>query len=189
MRFVIAAVGLCASLLCQAQDDYDECSSRFGDDQRLEVETLEEFARGGDTLAQYCLAVMYHDGKGVERDANRAVDWYTRAAQRGHVKSQYWLCLMYRDGLGIDVDTLESFYWCKRAVKHNHAGALYELGQWYYHGPNRNEGHSFVNAYVWFSRALHAGETDAAEMIQLLESQMTELQLLVAKKLSDTDAN
>jgi len=189
MRALIGFLALFVSSIGFAQDDYDECASRFGDDQRLEVEALEEIAQGGVTLAQYCLAVTYHDGKGVERDASRAVKWYTRAAQRGHVKSQYWLCLMYRDGLGIDVDTLESFYWCKRAVKHNHAGALYELGQWYYQGPNRNEGHSFVNAYVWFSRALHAGETDAAEMIQLLESQMTELQLLEAKKLSDRDAN
>jgi len=189
MRFAIAAVCVCASFFCLSQDDYGECVTRFGGDLGLELDTLQEVASHGDTQAQYCLAVSYHDGKGVDRDPVSAVKWYTRAAQRGHVDSQYWLCLMYRDGLGIDVDALESFYWCKRAVKHNHAGALYELGQWYYQGPNRNEGHSFVNAYVWFSRALEAGETDAADMIRLLESQMTKLQLLEAKKLSRMEVN
>ena len=171
----------------QCEDDYEKCERLYGVSSPLLLERLVKVASEGDEEAQYCLAVVYHDGHDGTRDPTKAVEWYTRAAQKGHVEAQYWLCLMHRDGLGTEVNTLESLYWCKRAVKKNHPGALYALGQWYFDGPNRNEGHSYVNAYIWFSRALDAGETGARQMLELLENRMTDLQILEAKKLSQRD--
>jgi len=43
----------------------------------------------------------------------------------------------------------------------------------------------YLNAYVWFSRAVIAGEVGAKDMIDLLEEQMTDLQVLEAKKIME----
>jgi len=42
----------------------------------------------GDPEAQYQLAMLYVDGKGVDREARRAVPWLLLAANKGHYKSQ-----------------------------------------------------------------------------------------------------
>jgi uncharacterized protein len=41
-----------------------------------------------DPEAQYQLALLYVDGKGVGRDAKRAVPWLVLAANKGHYRSQ-----------------------------------------------------------------------------------------------------
>ena len=42
----------------------------------------------GDPEAQYQLAMLYVDGKGVDREARRAVPWLLLSANKGHYKSQ-----------------------------------------------------------------------------------------------------
>ena len=105
------------------------------------------------------------------------------AGQRGHLEAQYWLCVIYREGIGVEANALESLYWCERAANRNHPSALYALGQWYYGGYGRNKFTDYLNAYIWFSRAVMAGEEAGADMIRLLEDQMTDLQILEASKL------
>ena len=178
---IACAIKICAwSTTGFCDDDYQNCLDRYSLDNHVNVSSLERLANNGDIEARYCLGVIYHDGKGVKRDLRLAIDWYAQAGQKGHVEAQYWLCLMYRDGIGIESSALESMYWCKRAAKQNHANALYALGQLYYGGihPNR-----LVNAHIWFTRAKEAGEMSAMAMINLIEKQMTDLQIREAKKL------
>ena len=159
-------------------EDYDACVNTFGSDGSLSFDALEQIAKSGVTDAQYCLAVVYHEGKNVPRDRAKAASWYLSAGQRGHLEAQYWLCVIYREGIGV-----ESLYWCKRAANQNHPSSLYALGQWYYGGYGRNKFTDYLNAYIWFSRAVMAGDDAGADMIRLLEGQMTDLQILEAKKL------
>ena len=171
------------SAICD--EDYDRCVSIFGSDGTLTIESLDISASNGNVDAEYCLAVSYHEGKDVSRDRIEAVKWYLRAGQKGHLEAQYWLCILYREGIGVEANALESRYWCKRAAKKNHSKALYALGQWYYGGYDRNMNTDYLNAYVWFARAVVAGEPGADAMIQLLENQMTDLQILEAKKIME----
>lgn len=172
-------------LFALCDEDYNRCLSNFGSDGSLTIKSLEAFANNGNVDAEYCLAVAYHEGKDVSRDRIEAVKWYLRAGQKGHLEAQYWLCILYREGIGVEANALESLYWCQRAAKKNHPKALYELGQWYYGGYDRNMHTDYLNAYVWFSRAVLAGESDAEAMIRLLETQMTDLQVLEAKKIME----
>jgi TPR repeat protein len=178
---IIIHLSLCLVFSGYSQEYFDGCEIRY----KLAdgMETLISSANQGEPEAQYCLAIAFHDGKRVERDIVQAVAWYEKAGQKGHVEAQYWLCLMHRDGIGVQKNRLESLYWCERAAKTEHPRALYELGQWYYVGIDRNT-HFLVKAYIWFSRALVAGELAAEDMLRLLESQMTSLQIQEAKKLS-----
>jgi TPR repeat protein len=167
-------------------DELDNCTKKYQEPQKTYLESISRASRNNDVDAQYCLAIMYHDGRYVDRDESTAVKWYTEAAQRGHLESQYWLCLMYSDGLGVPQNALEAIYWCKRAAKKDHPGALYALGNLYYSGHGRDKFTDYLNAYIWFSRAEKAGEEGAADMVKFMESQMTELQILEARKLVET---
>ncbi|MBA4740263.1 MAG: sel1 repeat family protein [Burkholderiales bacterium] len=178
--FACPAFGLC-------DEDYDRCVVDFGENGNLSVSILEQKAEEGLVEAQYCLAVVYHEGKSVSRDRAQAAVWYLRSGQKGHLEAQYWLCILYREGIGVEANALESLYWCQRAAKKNHANALYALGQWYYGGYGRNKFTDYLNAYIWFSRAVMAGDEAGEDMIRLLERQMTDLQILEAKKLLERD--
>ncbi len=167
-------------------DELDNCTKKYQEPQKTYLESISGAARNNDVDAQYCLAIMYHDGRYVDRDESTAVKWYLGAAQRGHLESQYWLCLMYSDGLGVPQNALEAIYWCKRAAKKDHPGALYALGNLYYSGHGRDKFTDYLNAYIWFSRAEKAGEQGAADMVKFMESQMTDLQILEARKLVET---
>ena len=136
--FVFPMLGMC-------DEDYDRCVINFGDNGVLSLTSLQQRAEEGLVEAQYCLAVVYHEGKNVARDRAEAAVWYLRAGQKGH--------------------------------------ALYALGQWYYGGYGRNKFTDYLNAYIWFSRAVMAGDEAGEDMIRLLERQMTDLQILEAKKL------
>lgn len=56
----------------------------------------------GHANAQFSLASMYDQGRGVSRDGKReqAATWYSRAADQGHVVAQFMLGEMYENGRG-----------------------------------------------------------------------------------------
>jgi len=46
--------------------------------------------------------VCYDNGIGVEKDEQKAVEWYQKAAEQGHAKAQNSLGWCYANGTGID---------------------------------------------------------------------------------------
>lgn len=56
---------------------------------------LQPLAEQGDAEAQYNLANLYRDGRGVPRDNEKAADWYTRAAEGGSWWAAFDLGMLY----------------------------------------------------------------------------------------------
>jgi TPR repeat protein len=180
---VISSLLLCCSTLdATAQDDYERCQAQFGVSGAIEIDELTTIASSGHIEAQYCLGVALHDGKGVERNPTKAIEWYEKAGEKGHYASQYWLCLMYKDGIGAKVSSLEARYWCQRAGNSGNPEGMYAMGLWYLSSVIRDRD---VRAYIWFLRAANAGEPEARAMLELLTTQLTELQIREAIKLED----
>jgi FOG: TPR repeat, SEL1 subfamily len=44
---------------------------------------------------------MYYYGEGIEQNKQKAVYWYTKAAEQGHPGAQYNLAFMYDKGDGV----------------------------------------------------------------------------------------
>jgi serine/threonine protein kinase len=55
-------------------------------------------AEQGNARAQFNLALMYDNGKGVSQDDAKAVEWYHKAAEQGHAAAQNCLGCMYAAG-------------------------------------------------------------------------------------------
>lgn len=57
-----------------------------------------EQAEKGDARAMSLLAQCYLSGAGIQRDAAKAIDWYTRAAELGDTVSTHQLGYIYYSG-------------------------------------------------------------------------------------------
>lgn len=70
--------------------------------------------------AQYNLATLYDQGRGVEQDYEIAREWYESAAEAtdGDSDAEYRLGILSEQGLGGDKDPKESLEWFKKAAEH-----------------------------------------------------------------------
>mgnify|MGYP000435941098 CR=1 FL=1 len=69
-------------------------------------------AAAGNADAEELVGVMYAMGLGVERDDERAFDWYLRASLKGHPGAQSGVGWYYETGRGVaGVDLVRAYAW------------------------------------------------------------------------------
>lgn len=95
---------------------------------------LTELANQGSRDAQFLLAMMFENGRGVSKDEKEAVKWYRKAAEQGHSAAQNNLGQMYRQGRGVKADLAEAVKWFRKAAEQDNAVAQYNLGVRYMRG-------------------------------------------------------
>lgn len=113
-------------------------------------------AEQGDSDAQALLAVVYYNGRGVERDYGEALRWARLAAEQGNVRGQTLLGMAYRSGNGVDRDPAEAARWLRPAAEQGYASAQAYLGALYMDAGVLQDD---VAAYVWLTLADASGET------------------------------
>lgn len=59
------------------------------------LSNFESMAMKGDPVAQYRLAFMYRNGKGIRADEDEAMYWYTESAKQDYAPAQNNLAVMY----------------------------------------------------------------------------------------------
>jgi len=149
-------------------------------------ETLQQ-ARNGDSEAQYNVGAMYQNGRGVAANRNKAIEWYTRAADQGNSKamsrlelmeanrssfnsemqhaengnaeSQYNIGNMFTKGNGTGIDLKQAVSWYEKAASQGHIKAAYKLGLAHYEGAGVRK--SGKQALKWFSIAADDGYAPA----------------------------
>lgn len=67
-------------------------------------------ARSGNAEAEELIGVMYALGLGVERDDERAFEWYLRASMKGHPGAQSGVGWYYEVGRGMPAPDLTRAY-------------------------------------------------------------------------------
>ena len=72
-----------------------------------------------DGAAQELLGVMYLNGEGVDKDAQKAFDLLSKAANKGYTDSQYALALMYARGVDVPFDKEKALYWLNKSIATN----------------------------------------------------------------------
>ena len=68
-------------------------------DQRQDYERAFTFytiaAEQGNPISQYNLGIMYKDGRGVDKNKEKAIFWLEKAAKKGVIEAQYLTGLYY----------------------------------------------------------------------------------------------
>ncbi|NNF70987.1 MAG: sel1 repeat family protein, partial [Rhodobacteraceae bacterium] len=74
------------------------------------MEAFKPAARSGNADAEELIGVMYALGLGVERDDERAFEWYLRSAMKGHPGAQSGVGWYYEVGRGMPAPDLTRAY-------------------------------------------------------------------------------
>jgi TPR repeat protein/uncharacterized protein len=94
-----------------------------------------EYAKSGNSEAQYYLGLMYLDGLGLpEADTSAAAGLFKSSSDQGFSAAQFRLGVMYLDGLGVPKDQIEAVHSLKLSVDQGNADAQVQLGFMYHSG-------------------------------------------------------
>lgn len=115
--------------------------SRF---ERMDNETLTQYASSGNTQAQFFLAKRLQKGQGIMRNANNAIYWYTRAAEQNIAPAQLNLGIMYLRGEGVKADMQQARIWLEKAAHLGDNRASFALAVL----DERDK--KLVDAYKWY---------------------------------------
>ena len=97
----------------------------------IEFNSSLDLAKQGDSTAQYNLARCYYFGSGTEKDTEKAVEWYKKAAEQGNASAQLELARCYYFGSGTEKDTEKAFEWYKKAAEQGEFHAKRDLIEHY----------------------------------------------------------
>lgn len=108
-------------------------------------------AEQGHVYAQYDLAVMYHDGEGVNWNYCEAFRLFRESAAQGYSRAQYRLGNMYFNGEFVRKNYREALKWYRKAAEQGHIQAQFMLGSMYYDGDGVRA--NLFEAVKWYHRA------------------------------------
>lgn len=77
---------------------------------------------------------MYHLGRGVDKNIQKAVEWYRKAAKQGNSFAQVNLGILHANGDGVEKDYGEAVKWYRKAVEKWNADGQNNLGWMYANG-------------------------------------------------------
>lgn len=98
----------------------------FGKAQAKNAEKAEQ----GDPKAQNVMGTYYESGNGVAKDYDKAIYWYTLAAEQGNTNAQYHLAVLYNK---VKDNPLKSYMWfevarmCGFNITHIHQDYIIRL--------------------------------------------------------------
>ena len=95
---------------------------------------FQESAEAGHPFSCFNLGRCYELGNGVEKDPEKAYEWYRKAAVGGDVNAWLALAKMFDKGDYVDKDPKEAAMWLSRAADKGHPIAKIGMGQKYSRG-------------------------------------------------------
>ncbi|KHQ54304.1 DUF2610 domain-containing protein [Mameliella alba] len=138
------------------------------DDQFAEAARLyDRAAQSGFPLAINNLAALYADGRGVEKDMQRAITLFRDAAEAGLPMAMTNLAFLHWDGEGLPQDDARAVALFRQAAEAGDGQAMFWLGRARENG--RGAARDLDKALEWYRAALRAGDTvaglDAARLL------------------------
>ena len=135
---------------------------------------LDEFVKiekdtNGYQNAQFMIGWCYKNGIGIEKDMNKAVEWYIKSVeQRNSVATlQLALCYIYGEGVGMDIP--KGFELFEQSALLGHSMGMYSVGINYQSGQSVPV--DMNKAKEWFAKAAAQGNTDAQTMLVALNAE------------------
>ena len=116
-------------------------------------------AKLGEADAQYHIALLYRDGKGISKDLAEAVRWLRLSAEHGFDPGQTELGWFLSKGMGTPTDHVEARKWYEKAIVQGNVPAKNLLGILYLNG--RGVPQDYGRAYKLFLEASGASSSAA----------------------------
>ena len=78
-------------------------------------------------MAQCDLGNCYKQGRGVEKNLEKAVEWYRKSAEQGYDRGQFCLAGCFENGEGVPKDKEKALQWYKKAADQGFGGAEWAI--------------------------------------------------------------
>jgi uncharacterized protein len=150
-------------------------------DMKEAVKWFRKAANQNYPAALALLGEMTQAGQGVKADPAAAAQLYKQAAEKGSVAGQYDLAYLYEQGIGVGKNQVEAAKWYQLAAEGGDPLAQFDMGQRYKLGMGVKA--DKVQAFKWLSLAAAQGQSDSAQMLAGLRSQMSSDEIVEANKL------
>lgn len=111
------------TFICKAVEEYTA----------EDVELVMELAEKDDPVAQYVVGLLYEHGIHLEVDIDKAIQWWSKAADGGNKDAQETMGGVYADGQYRPIDYEKAFLYYKKAAEQGQPYALFNLGLMYEH--------------------------------------------------------
>lgn len=143
----------------------------IGTDSTDAAKWLGAAAQQGMPVAQYRIATLYAQGRGVPADATKAFQWYAAAAKGGNRKAMSNLALDYAQGSGTAKDPQQAALWFSKAAALGLVDAQFDLAVLYERGLGVPQ--SLLDAYRWYLVAAKSGDRESKDRVDALSSQLS----------------
>lgn len=88
------------------------------ENQPLALENFKSAAEQDHDFAHHMIGVAYLEGEGVEKDIDKAIVWFEKAANDYQlVGSMYVLAMLYEDGKQVEKDIEKAQFWYDKVAK------------------------------------------------------------------------
>src|SRR6266542_3857985 len=111
------------------------------------------FQIGCPKLIDIFQGYLYEKGKGTEKDLEKAIYWYNKAAENGNKITQYSLLRCYQSGINVGIDEI-AFEYCKKSAEKGYNEAQNFLGCLYENGKCTEK--DLGKAICWYNKALES---------------------------------
>lgn len=123
-------------------------------------------AQADDLAAMRNVALLLKEGKGVEKDPERALFFFERAGRAGLVSAQVNAAFMHLNGEGTSPDYKTASFWFHAAAVAGVPAARYNLGVMYERGLGVER--DPARALAWYALAARVGHEKALERLTQL---------------------
>ncbi|MBF0195503.1 MAG: sel1 repeat family protein [Magnetococcales bacterium] len=130
-----------------------------------DIKLIKALGEQGNPKAQHNLGAMYLNGQGVEKNVEKAINWFRLAAEQGLVVAQHNLGTLYLQGAdSMPSDPLEAAHWFTKAAMQGNPRSQYSLGALYFEGLGVEK--NLEKAYIWISLSLQAVPDDKQKEVR-----------------------
>lgn len=106
-----------------------------------------------NALAQYYIGKMHLQGRGTEKDRNKAIEWFKKSSDNDFTDAQCMLGILYT----VDKNYTQAIQLLHKAAEKNHAEAQHSLGNMYCNG--EGVGKNDAEGARWFKKSAENGNT------------------------------
>ncbi len=153
---------------------------------KVEFDKLLPQAENGEGDAQNRIGEMFEFGYGVERDSDKAIEWYRKAADQNVVAAWHNIGRCYNFGTGVEQDYAQAESWYRKAAEQGHMEAMFFMGTLYSNAHGQDSSvDTDVAAYAWMHNAAVLGNSTAATIESRLKLKLDASQLEAADKLAE----
>ncbi|RGB28202.1 hypothetical protein C1646_819278 [Rhizophagus diaphanus] len=105
------------------------------------------------------LANRYYNGKGIEKNLEKAFHWYQKAAENGYTGAMNNLAYMYYNGEGTEKNLEKTFHWYQKAAENGDEKAMFNLAIFYHEGKGIEK--NLEKSFYWYQKAAENGDEKA----------------------------